>query len=166
MIAVTIWCRGSVCSRNFRGEGKGQTGETDGRTDNGHGKLERSDDLRRCRKKWVEEGNPSEASQECWSDKLLSEPGGISRRQYLLQGGPGHRAKPVLNALLNFTNLRRAVNHLGGSTRVRLLLLSYLAGRSTRRVPPRWDLPTDPPYLPPVAVVLRITYHPNPDIQI
>lgn len=107
MIIVTIWCR--ACSRNLRGEEEGKYA--------GGWKLERSDGSRRCWKKWVEEGNPSEASQECWSDKLLSEPGGISCRQYLLQerGGAGHRAKPVLNALLNFTNLRRAVNHLGGS---------------------------------------------------
>lgn len=85
-------------------------------------------------------------------------------RYLLLQGGAGHRAKPVLNALLNFTNLRRAVNHLGGSARVRLLLLSYSAWPSTRRVPSRAMGSADGSTLL-LPVVLRITYHPNPDIS-
>lgn len=76
-------------------------------------------------------------------------------------GGAGHRAKPVLNALLNFTNLRRAVNHLGGSTRLGCSCRIWLA-----KVPAeflRWDLSADPSFVPPV--VLWITHHSNPDTR-
>lgn len=79
------------------------------------------------------------------------------------RGGAGHRAKPVLNALLNFTKLRRAVNHLGGSTRLGCCSCRiWLAQVPAEFL--RWDLPADPfPSLP--AIVLRITYYPNPDTR-
>lgn len=79
------------------------------------------------------------------------------------RGGAGHRAKPVLNALLNFTKLRRAVNHLGGSTRLGCCSCRiWLAQVPAEFL--RWDLPADPfPSLP--TIVLRITYYPNPDTR-
>lgn len=76
-------------------------------------------------------------------------------------GGAGHRAKPVLNALLNFTNLRRAVNHLGGSTGLgcwscRIGLVEVPAEL------PRWDLPRDPlvcfSSLPNVFLFIRTSF--------
>lgn len=78
------------------------------------------------------------------------------------RGGAGHRAKPVLNALLNFTKLRRAVNHLGGSTRLGCCSCRiWLAQVPAEFL--RWDLPADPS--PPPPIVLRITYYPNPDTR-
>lgn len=137
-----------------RRRAKGARGETRG----GRQTEERRSDGSGRRKKWAEEGNPSGAFQECWSDKLLSEP-----RRYLLPavpaaGGAGHRAKPVLNALLNFTNLRRAVNHLGGgSTGLGCCSCRIWPGEVPAEFP-RWDLPANPPFLPPI--VLRITRPP------
>lgn len=127
---MTIWYR--ACSRNLGDEG-GQGRETRGQE---RLQEEADDGVEALRKKkWVEEGNPSEASQECWSDKLLSEPGRYLLPAVPAAGGAGHRAKPVLNALLNFTNLRRAVNHLGGSTGLGCCSCRIWPGRSTRRVP-------------------------------
>lgn len=52
----------------------------------------------------------------------------------------GHRAKPVLNALLNFTNLRRAVNHLGGSSGLGCCSCRIWPGEVPAEFL-RWDLP-------------------------
>jgi len=119
MIVVTI--SQQVRSRNSRGRGERGggaqlAGVPDGRTD---GRMD-AEDVRSDRgSEEMGRGGKSipEAPRECWSDKLLSGAAAAVSRAAVpaAGGGAGHRAKPVLNALLNFSNSRRAVNHLGGS---------------------------------------------------
>jgi len=121
MIVVTI--SQQVRSRNSRGRGErgGRgaqlAGVPDGRTD---GRMDAEATVRSDRgSEEMGRGGKSipEAPRECWSDKLLSGAAAAVSRAAVpaAGGGAGHRAKPVLNALLNFSNSRRAVNHLGGS---------------------------------------------------